>query len=180
MGFNRKTLITLLGIVLGGIVLWWLSAPEPPGPTNSGENNSSSVEQEVSRFELVETTGPGEVWELTAPYSSRSGNNLDLEKPYVVLREEGDTTVIITAEQGLYHLSDRTLTLTGDVRVRRIRENQVLKTEVLNWDQSKGTLDTEEAVRIESPGRILRAVGLWANLSEERVQFKSNVEVLSH
>lgn len=104
---------------------------------------------------------------------------MDLTDPFVTLRENGDTTATIRAKQGIYNTRTRFLTLKGRVRVRRPYEDRVLKTEVLNWDQSKGTIDTDEVVHIESPGRTLRAVGLWADLSEERVRFKSDVEVLS-
>jgi LPS export ABC transporter protein LptC len=176
----RRPLIVCLLLVGVGIVWWnWGSSPSTGNGSDTSTSKNGIIEQQVSEFSLVETTGPGEVWTLKAPSSTRSGETTTLRSPYVTLREKGDTTAVITAEQGLYNMTEQRLTLRGNVRINRTLQRQVLMTEVLNWDQSKGTIETDHPVKITSPGRTLRAVGIWADLSEERVQFQSNVSVLS-
>lgn len=179
MGSRKLLLIGLL--LVGGIMGWnWIvqySSSEDSSANSSPEEES--VEHDFSDFELVETKSSDEVWHLTAPYSRQSGDTLALNNPQLVLKSSGDTSAVITSNKGNYDLRSGILYLIGDVVIRRPSQKQVLRTEVLNWNRTEGTIMTDEEVDIESPRGRLRAVGMWASLAEERMKFQSNVQFSS-
>lgn len=179
MGSRKLLLIGLL--LIGGIMGWyWIvqdsPSEEPPADSSSQEE---SVKHDFSDFELVETKSNNEAWHLTAPYSKQSGDTLALDDPQLVLKSSGETSAVITSNKGNYDLTRGILYLSGNVVIRRPSEKQVLRTEVLNWNRTEGTINTDERVDIESPRGQLSAVGMWAHLAEERMKFQSNVQFTS-
>lgn len=181
---SRRFLLTFLvgGLLFVGVGFYWYggTGSEDSASVETGEvAEEEQVKHEFTKFQLVETTSESEVWKLTAPYSKQSGDTLDLKQPHLVLRQSGDTTAVITSQTGQYRMDRGTLRLVGDVVIHRPAYEQTLKTEVLNWDRTEGTIETDKTVIIESPRGRLRAVGMWADLAAERMKFQSNVQFLS-
>jgi len=179
MGSRKLLLIAL--VLFGGVMGWyWIAQDSPPKePSTEPASEEESIDHDFSDFELVETKSNNEAWHLTAPYSKQSGDTLALNDPQLVYKKSGDTSAVITSNTGNYDLKRGILYLRGNVVIRRPGENQVLRTEVLNWNRTEGTIITDRKVDIESPRGHLEAVGMWANLAEERMKFQSNVQFIS-
>ncbi len=181
MGSYRSLL--LIGVfagLIGGAVYWYVAPPSPDAPPEPDPREKSKPSQTIEDFTFVENTGPREVWKIRAPKARRSDGSLVLDSPRITLVRAGDTTVRITSREGEYQLDEKKIQLRGDVVVRRLKQEQTLRTEILNWDRKDGTITTDQPVRLESPRGVLTAVGLRADLTQERMRFQSDVEYSSH
>ncbi len=139
-------------------------------------DDNNSVEHSLAGFKLIENFGPYKQWTLSAPSATRQSNRVELESPRVVYIENGDTLGIVTAHRGTYDVTEQQLKLKGKVKVKRIRKNQFLTTNFLQWNRNRGTLSTEAKVRLETSRGIFTARGLWADLKEEELKLKSDVK----
>lgn len=184
---SRRYLVILLALVGLGLLAYGLfgtsdSAPSPSSRSNSTDvsGDTEALQHQVEDFQLTLTVSPNEIWHLSAPRADRRPGEVHLTSPAVALEQDGETTVTLTSKTGVYRFDDRYLEMNGDVVVRRLPRNQTLRTNVLGWSLSSGILKTDARVRLETAEGTLTARGLWANFSEERLKFLSEVQYLSH
>ncbi len=175
MGTRRLTLVLLLLIFIGGV--YFYRAREPAPEFNEME---TGVEHRLEEFQLIEDTGDNQQWVLRSAAALRKGNRVVLDSPRIVYQEAGDTLALIRAREGRYDLASRLLELKGEVVLERRAPVQTLRTEQLLWDAASGILSTEARLHLEFTDGVLTGRGLWADLEEERLQLKSEVEYHSN
>lgn len=185
MGSRRYLTLgaALVGLLLLAYLLYGPS-DENQAPTTDRDGPAASVDtggmrHQVQDFELTLTVSRDEVWHLRAPRADREPGKVTLDAPQVVLERGGETTAVLSGNEGEYRFDGRYLEVRGDVVVRRVQYDQVLRTNFLSWSLADGILKTHADVRLEVPGGVLTARGLRANFSRERLQFLSEVQYLS-
>jgi len=181
MELGRYVALILLVGGLGFGVSYGLDWYRPPSTPSEKQNKEpADARHELTDFTLNENLADGEIWRINAPTASRSGDTVELESPDVVYKVDGDTQLTITASRGKYLLSTKTLTLYQNVKLHRLRQDQVLTTDRLQWNRSNRTVSTDRPVKLDMPRGTLTAVGMKTQLKEETIQFLSNVKYSAH
>lgn len=180
MEFNRRFFLILVGVVLLGVGAGYLFfGSESPPSTPPNRSLPGDGDQSLSNFSLTENRADDEIWRLFSPKASKKGDTVFLRDPRVVLRVNGDTRAVITADHGTYRLDGRRLILRENVVLERHPQNQTLRTSVLKWDRETGMLETNARVKLRMPQGTLTATGMRAQLRKEIIRFLSDVEFSS-
>jgi len=172
-------------LILGGLALLLVfyvaySFFSGPDSTVSTPGQSDTTpQQRLTDFTLDESISDTEIWSLQAPQADQSGDTVRLHSPRVVYRVRGDTRIAITSEQGYYAINRRVLRVWGDVRLNRVREDQILETSTLQWNRNEEVIRTDAEVSMRMPRGVLRARGMRTHLREETIQFLSDVRFSS-
>ncbi len=174
MGISKLTVGAVLTALILGLIFFYRNSADQPQP----EILQLPGEHLLEQFELVEDMGGGQQWILASSAASRQAHRVELKHPRITYSESGETAVLVTANRGLYDLTDRRLELLGEIVLKRERPRQILRTEQLFWEAQTGILKTEQELTLELPEGILKARGMWADLEEERLKLKSDVEFL--
>jgi LPS export ABC transporter protein LptC len=164
----------LIAVFVGGGYYFVFSASD--SPENFESSTGNDVAHKIEQFRLVETPRANAVWVLTSPFSRQIDKWVELSSPRVIYKENSDTIAEITAREGRYNIESMLLVLRGDVVIKRVREEQIFKTEVLHWDRRRGTLETDTNVRMQTANADIEARGMFIDLAEERMELKSNVK----
>jgi LPS export ABC transporter protein LptC len=175
---GRYVLLIFVAVVLVGGLYYSYNRPadDQDSVVESRESNSR---QQLSDFTFNETLADGEIWRLSAPRAYRYPDRIKLESPHVVYTVRGDTRLTIDAEHGNYRPRNQTLILKDNVVLRRVRQNQILRTNRLQWSRESELITTEKRVRLETPRGTLTARGMKTRLKEDTIQFLSDVKFSS-
>ncbi|NMM46877.1 LPS export ABC transporter periplasmic protein LptC [Marinigracilibium pacificum] len=82
--------------------------------------------------------------------------------------DEGDKGILastLSANEGKYVKEENLYTVTGNVIVTNLEENETLRTEELNWLPGSDSIYTHRAVVIRTPTEVLHGEGLSSNQS---------------
>lgn len=179
MESRRYRALILAGIVLLAFYAAYSYFSGPDSRQSTPEQSESTPKQQLTDFTLDESISDTEVWSLRAPRADQSGDTVQLESPRVVYRVAGDTRLVITSEKGYYAIDRQVLRVWGSVRLNRIRENQILETNTLQWNRNEEVIRTDAEITMRMPRGVLRARGMRTHLREETIQFLSDVQFSS-
>jgi LPS export ABC transporter protein LptC len=143
------------------------------------DSQEENPRQELSNFTLNQNLADDEIWRLSAPRAIRYSEKIKLLSPHVVYTVDGDTRLTIAADEGEYRRETQLLTLIDNVVLRRVQQDQILRTSRLKWNKSTELIMTEQRVRLLTPQGTLKARGMKTRLKEDTIQFLSDVRFSS-
>lgn len=181
--------LTRLAIVLlflaAASTLWWLDTVREPEPEPVPRVEMERLpDYYFTRFRIERYQGDG------PPQQILRGERLDhfpdtdtaeIMQPDVDYRPTGAPRWYISGDRGTLDRPEDMLVLEGDVRLHRpaaaaVREATLL-TPHLRYDMAAEVADTDQPVRMLSPGTRIDAVGMTAWLESERVELHRDVHV---
>ena len=145
--------------------------------TGTEETNKPSAYLVDSTFNLFNADGKLSKLHANRAFFFKDQDAIKIELPQFS-SDNANASILLTAENGLYHPSDESLLLEGNVIAKQaegIKTVWQLKTEKLNIDNKTGILSTDEAVNITNGPHKLQATGVSASLHERKIQLLSNV-----
>jgi len=178
----RRTLA--IAAVLGLFALltqWivWLSRPLDVADRFVGPPRS---DYELDRFTLTALNQQGTPsFTATAPRMTRHPwiGSLDIVQPELVLIDKSGQRWEANAARGWVDAEARELHLLDGAKIARVASGTTqpltLVSDVLVVNPDEDRLSSDAAIEVISPGSILRAVGLDANLAEDRILLRSAV-----
>ena len=113
--------------------------------------------------------------EFTATKDSKN-NKLRLIQPRIIIHENNNKPLTITANEGLIGHRDKKTQLTGNVEINDIDRQAKVFTQSLTIDSKANILSTDQAISIESPTTTTTASGLEADLNKDQWQLLSGVK----
>ncbi len=183
LSLNRQSIrITLIG--LGSILL--ILAINMADKTETHPANTLLGSQEITKpsaylvdstFNLFNAEGKLSKLHAAKAFFYKDQDAIKIENPEF-LSDDINTSTLLTARNGLYHPSNESLLLEGDVIAKQTENMKTvwqLKTDKLNIDNKTGMLFTNEAVDITSGSHKLQATGITVSLNDRNIKLLSNV-----
>lgn len=180
---DRRSLL-ILALVAVAAASWWLTrggdGDRVTAMLPGGGPLPDYALVDFTLTEMDETGRPGHtlVAENLYHYPDRAESVLD--RPRIRFFEEGREAWDVSAEQGVVSDADRSVFLSGDVRVRHHagatpeRGFQILTGELNVWPDERRAA-TGDAVTILHHGGITRSIGMTAELDARQVHLLSEV-----
>lgn len=98
-------------------------------------------------------------------FQSETNPYTELPKGFVVVTYDSlnSKETQIKANYGISWENQKLMQAKGDVQINNYKKNIQLNTENLFWDQNKGTIYTDEFVKITEPDKIIMGRGMKAD-----------------
>ncbi len=177
MGRTTLVLLVLAAAVVGVLLLTVPEAPDEESSETNAENEN--LEHELEELNFERTLEGDRRWQLESPSARRLEDGYRLSEPRIRLVEDTGEIMNARAREAWYDEEAQTLRTEGEVEILRPEDEQLFCTEVLNWNLEEDTVHTERPVKMVEPTRRLTSTGMSGNLSLERVQFLSDVQLRS-
>jgi len=158
--------------IVGACAAAGLACTTAEEPLSSGTADSTASRQETVALKVVETTLGDQKWILTAERAVHHEERdvTDLEGLTVTFfDEEGREASVLNAEIGEADRKRRHLVAKRNVTVRST-EGYLLETEVLEWDNERRKILSDEPVRITQGANIYTGVGLVSDPGLEQFE----------
>ncbi len=157
-----RRLLAFLAIAAAASVL--VSCGEEGG-TGSSAEGGVIPDQEINNFTLTQTHDGRSVWSLTAQLGLvfEEADRVETTRPRVeFFDDEGASRSVLTARNGLLKRRTNDMEVSGSVVVTS-NDGTVLQTEHLTWDERRGRILTEMAVRVTRDGDVMTGIGAEAD-----------------
>lgn len=150
----------------------------PSSPLNSemGTNKPSAFLTD-STFNIFDANGKLSKLHASKAFFYKDQDAIEIEQPKFSTNNL-NTSILLTAKAGLYHPSNESLILEGNVIAKQTESKKTLwqlETNTLNIDNKTSTLFTSEAVNVKSGYHNLEAVGITASLNDRKIELLSKV-----
>jgi lipopolysaccharide export system protein LptC len=177
---DRRIVIPLVLAGAAALSWWWSEVGEMPrlGAPPAGETESDYSFRDLAVSEM----GPdgGLTHTLSADelehYPDRASSLL--VRPRLAFYQDGGKTWDIAARSGVVEESDRSVLLSGDVRVdygaAQGRGFELYTEELRVWPDARRA-ETEKAVKIVQSAGVIESIGLKAELDTRRLSLLSQV-----
>ena len=182
----HKTLISVMIIGLAGVLYYF--SPELTDARLEADRNNVAPEVTFDSYsEGINTVFYNEDGEVDYTLRAKRQVHLKnqstlLEKPFVQFFKDGELHWNIVAESGHVASANDTdiqmniIQLSGDVEVHTLDDYgnpTVLSTPLLEIDPNNETLETEDAVHMETTNIIHSGLGMFADLKRDEIYFYS-------
>jgi LPS export ABC transporter protein LptC len=179
MIFRILAAVLFIAIIVGS---FWLGGEQrATTATTTVEASSAELGYSARNATLVETGADGlPVYTLNADViRQHPGDGVEFEQVQMSFRDADGQTWKGRADQGELTTETGKVDLSGDVHVNGLlpgsEQMADLATEKLSVDTHEDIISTAEPVTINSPGRLLKSIGLVATLKEHHLALESNV-----
>lgn len=173
--------IALLLMLVAGLS-WWMLRSADPVSVSEGKKTRHEPDYYMEQFELTSLNELGEpAYRLDADNMLHypDDDSATLERPHLVVFRGEKEFWDIRAESGLVTNSGESVLLQGEVIILRINSDHPQALEVHTSDlmvrPQEKFAETAAAVTIKDQRGVTRAVGMWADLNQRRVELLSNV-----
>lgn len=163
-------LLGLLGLVAGGLWMYWASAPPPP-PQAKGEEKSR-----MESFSLTDIDKGGKRWKLKAARAEYLKNRDEVSLRDISVEFYGPDREIIylQAEAGLVNPKKRNLALKGEISLKR--GDLTVRTQELRYLPGERALVAPAEVVLEGPRVQVAGRDLYIDLKNKRLVLKQHRE----
>jgi LPS export ABC transporter protein LptC len=170
MGFFKGRALTifgllgLAGLLMGGLWMYWTSAPPPPPPEAKGEEKS-----QMESFSLTDIDKEGKRWKLSAAKAEYLKQRDEVSIRDISLEFYGpdQEIVYLQAEAGLVNTKRRELALKGEVRLER--GDLTIRTQEVRYLPGERALVAPEEVILEGPRVQVSGKDLYIDLKNKRL-----------
>ena len=178
---NPRTLVLYAVLIAAAVGSWYLSRDE-----DEPAASSTAAESLYRGFYLKDArilgTGPDGalLYELTADRAEQTNeSSVRFENVRLNYSPESDVPWTVNADEAVVRDDERLVTLSGHVRVRSSRTEELPATEIrtpyLELDPDRFTAETDARVQIRIGERSLTGTGMLASLADDRLELRSNV-----
>jgi LPS export ABC transporter protein LptC len=179
MIFRILAALLFIAIIVGSF--WLGGSQRETTATTTVEASSTDLGYSARNATLVETGADGlPVYTLNADViRQHPGDGVEFEQVQMSFRDADGQTWKGRADQGELTTETGKVDLTGNVHVKGLLPGSEqladLATEKLSVDTHEDIISTAEPVSVNSPGRLLKSIGLEATLKEHHLVLESNV-----
>lgn len=104
-----------------------------------------------------------------AAFALKENNQVKFDKLYIEYYDKIDGKITMQGEQGVFAQTQRVMVISGNVVVKSSNGRR-LYSEKLTWNEKKGTINTDEDVKIVYPGGdVLYGKGMEADQDLNRI-----------
>ena len=178
--YGGKLLLALLVVTAGTSFLWYRHVQrrgeadsEPP----TAPILASSAQMITRDFRHEETRLDKTEWILEAAVAEIFEKKARLQRVKITYYGEEETPVIITGRRGRVDLESWDAVLFGAVRIVG-RDDSILKTRRLEWDNERQLLTAPWPVRVRSAHLDVTGVRMKANLAKNWVRIEGRVRTV--
>jgi len=131
----------------------------------------------MQKINYTETQDGQRKWSVQADSATHDleGNTALVHKVRVVIYNQKDGDIIISAQEGSFDINGGIVTLHGNVILENLN-GQSIMTEDLVFVDGQNLLKSENKVQLVSPDLELSGVGFRYNLEHKRLKLLSSVE----
>lgn len=178
---NTRVLILLI-FALAAVFSWWLSRTTLPSLMPQVDKTRHYPDYYLTNFMLTTMDDNG------VPRNQLSAENMfhysdddtsNLEKPNLVIFQNGMDSWEIRAERGLVSEGGKAVMLAGDVFIEQVNGRSDRNLKIITSDLSIRTeedfVTTEKPITIVDDFGVTEAVGMRADLKERRLQLMTQV-----
>ena len=178
---NSRVLI-LFALAVAAFLSWWLSSGTRPSFIPRIEKERHDPDYYLVNFELTTMDDNGiPKHKLSADnlYHYPDNDTATLERPYMVIYDDGADSWEIRAEHGLVSEGGKSVLLEGEVFINQLdalpERGVEIITSNLNIKPEDEFASTDQHITIKDYNGTTEAVGMQANLKERRLQLMSQV-----
>lgn len=178
---GRGLWIALLLLLITALS-WWLLRSTEPGSQSIVDQARHEPDYYMEQFELTSLDEMGvPAYKLYADNMLHypDDDSATLERPHLILFRDEEEFWDIRAETGLVSNGGESLLLQGGVTVLLINSGDPQVREMLTPELTvrphEKQAETAAAVIFKDGRGVTRAVGMWADLNERRMELMSNV-----
>ncbi len=144
----------------------------------------TSPEQELKKFNIVQTNDGQKEWELEAKEAKiyEEKKQAIAEDIKVKFFEKDSVASILTAKTGRIHSESGDMEVEGNVIINSIAEETKIETEKLRYIAKEKKIVSDEFIKQTRPNSVITGYGLETDTSLEKVIIKRDVksEVIDH
>lgn len=177
-----KGLWAALLLVLVAALSWWLQRSVVTESESSVDQVRHEPDYYMENFESTSLDEMGRpAYQLDAENMLHfpDDDSATLEKPHLIVFRGEEEFWDIRAESGLVLNKGESVILQGDVIILRVRPGDEEALQVYTSDLTvrpdEKYVETDAEVTIKDGQGVTRAVGMWADLNQRRVELLSNV-----
>jgi len=177
---NGRQLATALVLALLLALGWWYRpGPQLPGAGYDGRDRREAFAESI-HLQVMDNGGQP-VYQLRASSMDYypGEDRLTLQQPRLSLAHTDGSRWEMRAEQGQTGLHSTAVLLIGMVNIQRLEVNSYKPLEVNTRDllvkTDSGQAETESAASIAGPGYRVEAIGLKADLKNQRLELGAQV-----
>jgi LPS export ABC transporter protein LptC len=178
--YGGKALLAIIVVTAAASFLWYrhVQKKEDPESAPPSAPMMASTAQMITRdFRHVETRLDKTIWVLEAAVAEIFEKKARLQRVKITYYGEEEEPVVITGRRGRVDLGNWDAVLFGAVRIVG-RDDSVLKTRRLEWDNARQVLTAPWPVRVRSTHLDVRGVRMTANLEENWVRIEGRVHTV--
>lgn len=178
---NPRAIVTISLLAAAAIGSWYLARPAKVDPTTTNSRGGEHRGYYIKEARILGTDEDGELlYEIEAAYAEQMKSG-DIEFTDVRVRYAASSNVqwTINADTAIVNDADESITLRGDVFAEspgRVSDQTTqIHTQFLRFDPNLFIAQTDARVQIQFGPRSLTATGMFASLSDDKIELKSNV-----
>ena len=126
----------------------------------------------IEGLKIVSKKNGSDTWVVTARRADFTKDETVAQMQSVAIDVKKDD-VVLTADNGTYHMQSRDLRLENNIKVQI--KGSVVTTDELSWDSSRGTVFSKDVVRMEGNKFKIEGEGLTAT-KDNKVKLMRNVK----
>lgn len=158
--------------------LSWLFIILALGACGSEKNFSPNEDpgmQKANTVSIFESKDSQKRWMLNSKDVDFSDmQNAALDRPELILKENGQDSAKITATRGIFNYPKKTVTLKGKVKALSFTQNLVLETDYMYYDVDKDRVWTNAKTLVTRGGvRTTAKNGIETNSKLTKIEFKN-------
>ncbi|MFH1715140.1 MAG: LPS export ABC transporter periplasmic protein LptC [Elusimicrobiota bacterium] len=171
---NKKAVIPL--ILLFAIVFFGCAKED--NEQKSVPNNDAA--EYIETFTLQEVIGGEVIWELNSDRADMYENKdkVNLTGVFVSFFEKKEKVSTFKADKGIVDMRTKNMFSEGNVIMHSIKDNVIIETNEMNFDNAKKRFLSDSAVRIISDGSITTGEGFEATPDLQKIDIKRNVNIM--
>ncbi len=165
-------IIIILIIIIGITFSIYHESTRVSQNQDSQDNNEEQQGEYLKKIDLVLFNKDKSIkWNLDSEKLERKdeGNIYDMTSPNFKAYENEDLIYIGEGTQALYNNNQKVISLSGDINIEK--EELLLETETISWNQNNDTVQGEQGVTLTSPDIIITAEKFSGPLSLEKLTF---------
>ncbi len=169
-----RTILACIIVLLLGTTIYYIKSRNK---SHGASVQIESIQTGLKKFHVTEQTPDRINWELWAESASLTSNETHskLTKPRILIYlEKEKKPVEITADSGELDQKSKEITLSENVVAHSGKLR--LETSQVFWSNDSGALKTDQPVLIVGENFSLTAIGMRAELKEQRLELISNVQ----
>lgn len=178
---NVRTLVLYAVLIGAATGSWYLARDQEPQAAPNAAVETPYRGFYLRDARILGTAADGALlYELTADRAEQTTeNSVRFENVRLHYSPESDVPWTVNADEALIRDDQRLVTLSGHVRVRSSRSEELPATEIrtpyLELDPDRFTAETDARVQIRIGERSLTGTGMLASLTDDRLELRSNV-----
>ncbi|HNW94041.1 MAG TPA: LPS export ABC transporter periplasmic protein LptC [bacterium] len=137
---------------------------------------AASVKMTIDNFAITETVGNEVKFTLKARQAQQLlSGDLPLQQMTVIFYNAGKESLELRADSGVFHGTQRDITLQGNVVATGLQSPVRFFTDALQWINAREVLQTASRVRVERDGMIMTGTGLVADKTLQRLELQRDI-----